>query len=93
MLLLGFATLEIRIYLTQVLKSNTVTLKLWWKTWNLKCVDLLDLAYQEIVFDENRQKNQCLSFIYTLVKVVPNFTWQYCFAKKIDGQYFPNFLC
>ena len=32
MLLLDSATLEIRIYLTQVLRGNTVTLKLWWET-------------------------------------------------------------
>ena len=50
MLLLDSATLEIRIYLTQVLRGNTVTLKLWWETWSLKLVGLLGLAYQEIVW-------------------------------------------
>ena len=93
MLLLDSATLEISIYLTQVLQGNVVTLKFWWEIRSLKLVDLLDLAYQEIVLDDNRQKNQCLRFIYIRVKVVSSFIGQYCFAKKIDAQYFPNFLC
>ena len=93
MLLLGSYTFEISIYLTRVLRRNTVTLKLWSETWSLKLVDLLDLAYQEIVFDENRQRNQSLRFNYIFVKVESNFIGQYCFAKKIDAQYFPNLLC
>ena len=92
--LLDSATLEISIYLTQVLRGNTVTLKLWWETWSLKLVDLLDLAYQEIVFDDNRQKNQCLRFIYIFVKVMSSFIGQYCtpYVKYIDAQYFSNIL-
>ena len=93
MLQLDSTTLEISIYLTQVLRGNAVTLKLRWETWSLKLVDLLDLAYQKIVLDDSRQKTQCLRFIYIRVKVVSSFTGQYCFAKKIDAQYFPNFLC
>ena len=56
MLLPDSATSELSI-LTQVLRGNSVTLKFRWEAWTLKLVDLLDLAYQEIAFDDKRQKS------------------------------------